>query len=175
LSIFCEKSGIDIIEVIDAAKTKPYGFMPFYPSIGVGGHCIPIDPIYLAEAAKAVGAPTQFINLASEINQSIPQYYVSRAEEKLNGLKGKRILVIGVAYKPNVGDIRESAVQSLILRLRQNGAQVSWHDDLVKEWNGEKSVGLSGDYELAILATPHEYIDLTKLGNVPILNTRGSI
>jgi len=175
LAIFCQKSGIDIIDVISAAATKPYGFMPFYPGIGVGGHCIPVDPIYLAKAAKAIGAPTQFIDLASEINHSIPQYFVGQAEKKLNGLEGKKILIIGVAYKPNVADVRESPVHSLISGLQQKGSKVSWHDDLVKEWNGEKSVALSGDYDLAILATPHDYLDLRTLGTIPILNTRGSV
>ena len=175
LAIFCQKIGIDVSEVISAAATKPYGFMPFYPSIGVGGHCIPVDPIYLANAAKAVGAPSRFIELADQINQEMPGYFVGRAEEKLGGLKGKKVLVVGVSYKPNVADVRESPVEALITGLKQKGAQVSWHDDLVKEWNGEKSVTLSSDFDLAIIATPHDYLDLTKLGNMPILNTRGSI
>jgi len=175
LAIFCQKIGIDISEVISAASTKPYGFMPFYPSIGVGGHCIPVDPIYLANAAKAVGAPSRFIELADQINQEMPGYFVGRAEEKLGGLKNKRVLVVGVSYKPNVADVRESPVEALIVGLKQRGAQVSWHDDLVKSWNGEKSVPLSSEFDLTIIATPHDYLDLTKLGNVPILNTRGSI
>jgi UDP-N-acetyl-D-glucosamine dehydrogenase len=175
LAIFCQKIGIDISEVISAAATKPYGFMPFYPSVGVGGHCIPVDPIYLANAAKAVGAPSRFIELADEINQEMPRYFVSRAEEKLGGLKNKRVLVVGISYKPNVADIRESPVEALMTGLKQKGAQVSWHDDLVKAWNSENSVALSNDFDLAIIATPHDYLDLTKLGNVPILNTRGSI
>jgi len=175
LAIFCHKIGIDISEVITAASTKPYGFMPFYPSIGIGGHCIPVDPIYLANAAKAVGAPTKFIDLAAQINQEMPGYFVGRAEEKLGGLKAKKVLVIGVSYKPNVADIRETPVESLIFGLKQKDAQVSWHDDLVKTWHGENSVALSSDFDLAIIATPHDYLDLTKLGNVPILNTRGSV
>ena len=175
LAIFCQKSGIDVQEVISAAATKPYGFMPFYPSIGVGGHCIPVDPLYLANAAKAVGAPSRFIELADLINQEMPGYFVGRAEEKIGGLQAKKVLVVGVSYKPNVADVRESPVESLITGLKQKGAQVFWHDDLVKDWNGEKSVGLSSDFDLAIIATPHDYLDLTKLGNVPILNTRGSI
>ena len=175
LSIFCQKSGIDVQEVISAAATKPYGFMPFYPSIGVGGHCIPVDPLYLANAAKAVGAPSRFIELADQINQEMPGYFVGRAEEKIGGLQARKVLVVGVSYKPNVADVRESPVESLITGLKQKGAQVFWHDDLVKDWNGEKSVGLGGDFDLAIIATPHDYLDLTKLGNVPILNTRGSI
>jgi UDP-N-acetyl-D-glucosamine dehydrogenase len=149
--------------------------MPFYPSIGVGGHCIPVDPLYLSNKAREIGAPTRFINLADQINREMPGYFVGRAEEKLGGLKNKEILVVGVAYKPNVTDVRETPVSALINGLREKGAQVSWHDDLVKEWNGEKSVALSIDFDLAIIATPHDYLDLTKLGNVPILNTRGSI
>ena len=175
LSIFCQKLGIDVNAVISAAATKPYGFMPFYPSIGVGGHCIPVDPLYLASKAREIGAPTRFIDLADQINQEMPGYFVGRAEEKLDGLKAKKVLVIGVSYKPNVVDVRETPVESLIVGLKQKGALVSWHDDLVKEWNGEKSVTLSSDFDLAIIATPHDYLDLTKLGNVPILNTRGSV
>jgi UDP-N-acetyl-D-glucosamine dehydrogenase len=175
LSIFCQKLKIDINEVIKAASTKPYGFMPFYPSIGIGGHCIPVDPLYLANKAREIGTPTRFIDLADQINQEMPGYYVGRAEDKIGGLKGKKVLVIGVSYKPNVADVRETPVEALINRLKHKGAQVSWHDDLVKEWNGEKSVALSNKYDLAILATPHDYLDLTKLGDVPILNTRGSI
>jgi UDP-N-acetyl-D-glucosamine dehydrogenase len=175
MAIFCQKIGVDISEVISAASTKPYGFMPFYPSVGVGGHCIPVDPIYLANAAKAVGAPSRFIELADKINQEMPGYFIRRAEEKLGGLKNKKVLVVGVSYKPNVADVRESPVEALISGLKQKGAEVCWHDDLVKEWSGEKSVALSNEYDLAILATPHDYLDLTKLGDVPILNTRGSI
>ena len=175
LAIYCQKIGIDISEVITAAATKPYGFMPFYPSIGAGGHCIPVDPIYLANAAKAAGAPTRFIDLADEVNLSMPSYFVRRAEEKLSGLSGKKVLVIGISYKPNVADVRESPVEALIAGLNQKGAEVTWHDDLVKEWNGAKSVALNSNYDLAILATPHDYLDLTQLGDVPILSTRGSI
>jgi len=175
LSTICQKLGIDVNKVIKTAATKPYGFMAFHPSIGIGGHCIPVDPIYLAVAAKAVGAPTRFIDLASQINQEMPGYFVGRAEEKVGKLNGKKILVVGVSYKPNVADIRETPVEALIVGLLEKGAEVAWHDDLVKEWNGEKSVALSSDFDLAIIATPHDYLDLTKLGNVPILNTRGSV
>jgi UDP-N-acetyl-D-glucosamine dehydrogenase len=175
LSIFCSKIGIDINNVINAASTKPHGFMPFYPSIGVGGHCIPVDPLYLANKAREIGAPTRFIDLADQINQEMPGYFVGKAEEKIGRLKGKKVLVIGVSYKPNVADVRETPVEALILGLKSKGTEVFWHDDLVKEWNGEKSVALSKEYDLAILATPHAYLDLTKLEDVPILNTRGSI
>lgn len=175
LAIFCQKIGIDVNEVISAAATKPYGFMPFYPSIGVGGHCIPVDPIYLANAARIVGAPSRMIDLADQVNQEMPIYFVGRAEEKLGTLKAKRVLVVGVSYKPNVADVRESPVEALIAGLNQKGAHVSWHDELVREWNGEESVALSSDFDLAIIATPHDYLDLTMLRGVPILNTRGSI
>ena len=175
LAIFCQKVEIDINEVISAASTKPYGFMSFYPSIGIGGHCIPVDPLYLANSANAVGVPSKFIDLADQINQQMPGYFVGRAEEKIGALKGRRVLVVGVSYKPNVADIRESPVESLISGLKQKGAQVFWHDDLVKVWKGVKSVALSGDFDLAILATPHDYLDLSLLGNVPLLNTQGSI
>jgi UDP-N-acetyl-D-glucosamine dehydrogenase len=175
LAIFCQKIGIDVNNVIKAASTKPYGFMPFYPSVGVGGHCIPVDPLYLAEAAREAGAPSRFIELADEINLGMPTYFVGRASEILGGLNDKNVLVIGVSYKSNVADTRETPVEALIIGLKRSGATVSWHDDLVKEWNGEKSVALSNEYDLAILATPHDYLDLTKLGDVSILNTRGSI
>ena len=175
LLIFCDKLGINIDHVVKAASTKPYGFMPFYPSLGIGGHCIPVDPIYLSDKAREIGARTRLIDLADQINDEMPGYFVGRAEEKLGGVKNKKVLVVGVSYKPNVSDIRETPVEALILGLKQKGAKVFWHDDLVKEWNGEKSVTLSSDFDLAILATPHDYIDLSKLGKVPILNTRGSI
>jgi UDP-N-acetyl-D-glucosamine dehydrogenase len=175
MAVFCNKYGIDITEVIKAASTKPYGFMPFYPSLGVGGHCIPVDPIYLSDKANQVGTPITMIDKAHQINNEMPTYYVRRASEKMNGLNGKQILILGLAYKPNISDTRESPVEPLINGLRDEGAIVEWHDDLVGEWNGEKSVALGANYDLAILATPHDYFDLSKLGNTPILDTRGSL
>ena len=174
-AMYCQVKGINVNEVISLASSKPYGFMPFYPSIGIGGHCIPVDPLYLADSAREIGASTRFLDLADQINLAMPNYFINRAIAILESLKGKKILVIGLSYKPNVADVRDSPVMALVAGLRQNGAVVSWHDDLVKEWNGEKSVALSDEYDLAILATPHDYLDLTKLGDVPILNTRGSI
>jgi UDP-N-acetyl-D-glucosamine dehydrogenase len=175
ISIFCQRLGIDVNGVINAAASKPYGFMPFYPSVGVGGHCIPVDPVYLANKADQIGIETRFIDLAVQINKEMPGYFVGRAEEKIGGLKGKKVLLVGVSYKPNVADVRETPVEELINGLAKKGAEVSWHDDLVKEWNGEKSVALSNNFDLAILATLHDYLDLKKLGSVPILNTRSSI
>ena len=122
-----------------------------------------------------MGAQTRFIDLANQINQEMPKYFIERAEEILHGLDGKEILVVGVAYKPNVGDVRETPVQSLVTGLRSKGAQVAWHDDLVNEWNNEKSVELKDGFDLAIIATPHSYLDLLKLGDTPILDTRMSI
>ena len=175
LSIFCQKMAIDINEVVKAAATKPYGFMPFYPSVGVGGHCIPVDPIYLSEAAKSAGAASRFIDLADEINQAMPSYFVERAKQIIGGVKGKKILVIGLSYKPNVADVRESPVILLIEQLRKAGAEVSWHDELVKRWNGQESTPISAGFDLAIIATPHDYLELSALKDVPILNTRSSI
>jgi UDP-N-acetyl-D-glucosamine dehydrogenase len=175
IAVFCQKFGMEVNDVIQAASTKPYGFMPFYPSLGVGGHCIPIDPVYLSEKAKELDVPMRMIDTAQQINKKRPQYFVEQSIEKIGDLSDKRILVLGLAYKPNVSDIRETPTEPLINGLREKGAIVAWHDDLVGEWNGEKSVDLGADYDLAILATPHDYFDLLKLGNVPILNTRGSL
>jgi len=175
LSMFCEKLGIDINAVISAASTKPYGFMPFYPSIGVGGHCIPVDPVYLAEKARSINAPMQTIDLSLKINDQMPEYYLRRIESNLGDVKNKRLIIIGVAYKPNVADTRETPVEDLINKLRLKGAKVFWHDNLVNYWKGEASTPLSNMFDLAIIATPHDYLNLSELGNVPILNTRSSI
>ena len=174
ISIFCNKLGIDVVEVIEAARTKPYGFMPFYPGIGAGGHCIPIDPMYFAHKASEINAESHLILLANQINQSMPNYYADLVEKKFGPIRDKKILVIGIAYKTDVSDVRESPALELIKILKSKGAVVWWHDDLVKEWSGEKSVALSNEYDVAIIATPHTYLDLTRLEDMPILNTRGS-
>jgi len=171
-SMMCQKMRIDVNAVIAAAASKPYGFMPFYPSIGVGGHCIPVDPLYLANAAQKIGASTRFIDLADQINQEMPHYFIMRAEKILGGVIGRKILVIGIAYKSNVADIRESPSIALIQSLRDKGAIVSWNDDLVQEWNNEKSVALNPEYDLAIIATMHDGLELNKIGNTLILDTR---
>ena len=174
MSIYCSKFGIEINDVIQAAATKPYGFLPFYPSIGIGGHCIPVDPIYLSKKAQEIGAPLQFIELAQRVNLELPDLFVKKAETLLGGLNGKRILIVGVSYKSNIADTRESPVKPLLGKLREQNAKVFWHDELVKEWDGEKSVPITSDYDLAIIATPHDYLDLSKLGTVPVVNTRRS-
>ena len=173
ISVLCDALGIDVLEVIGAAASKPYGFMPFYPGAGVGGHCIPVDPIYLASAAREAGSPSRFIELARDINSAMPAYFVGRAVEKLGTLPGKKIIVIGVAYKANVSDTRESAAEKLIDLLRGAGAIVSWHDDVVGTWRGEESSALSASFDLAILVTPHDGLDMAALGSVPVINTRG--
>ena len=173
LAQFCAAMGIDVREVVDAAATKPYGFMPFYPGAGVGGHCIPVDPSYLVAKAQEMGVPTRFIDLANDLNQSLPSYFTGVASGILGGLTGKKILVVGVAYKPEVADVRETPAEALIHELRAKGAKVSWHDELVQDWNGEKSVELTPDFDLAILVNPHSNTNLPALGCTQILNTRG--
>jgi UDP-N-acetyl-D-glucosamine dehydrogenase len=173
--MFCNKLGINVNHVISAASSKPYGFMPFYPSVGVGGHCIPVDPIYLANKARNIGHDPKFIDLAAKVNDEMPIYHADRAEQMLGTLKGKRVLVVGVTYKPNVADVRETPVKELINSLIAKGAQVDWHDELVKSWEGRLSVELNPNYDLAILATKHDYIDLKRLGDLQILDTMTSI
>jgi len=171
----CDVMGVDVNEVIAAASTKPYGFMPFFPSAGIGGHCIPIDPIYLSHKAKSVGAPSSFIDLAQKINDERPGYFVSQAASLLGGLSGKKVVVVGVAYKPNVSDVRESAASALIDGLRAAGATVAWHDALVGQWRGESSVALSSSFDLAILVNVHDVTNLSALGSVPVINTKGGV
>jgi UDP-N-acetyl-D-glucosamine dehydrogenase len=175
ISKVCRKIGIDVNDVINAASTKPFGFMPFYPSVGIGGHCIPVDPLYLVNMANEIGVNVEMIKLADEINNELPGFFVSEADHKIGGLKGKRVLVIGVSYKPNVSDVRETPVKALVDGLKSKGAKVFWHDNYVKVWNGEESTALSENFDLAIIATPHDYLDLSKLGKVKVLNTRSSI
>ena len=170
----CEVLGVDVNEVIKAAATKPYGFMPFFPSAGVGGHCIPIDPLYLSHKAKSVGAPSSFIDLAQKINDERPAHFVAKAASLLGGLSGKKVLVVGVAYKANVADVRESAAEPLIEGLRKAGAVVSWHDPLAGKWRGESSVELSDGFDLALLVNVHDGMKLGALGSVPVINTKGA-
>lgn len=174
ISILSNKMGIEVNEVISAASTKPYGFMPFYPGLGAGGHCIPVDPVYLSNFAKSVNTPTSMIEVASKINQQVPTHFVSRAEGILDFLNGKRILIVGIAYKKNVSDVRESQAITLIEALRSKSAEVFWHDDLVKSWNNEESVEVTSDYDLAIIATNHDYLKLDALSNIPVIDTSKS-
>jgi UDP-N-acetyl-D-glucosamine dehydrogenase len=151
--------GISVHETLDAADTKPYGFMKFTPSAGVGGHCIPVDPTYLAAKAEALGAPATFIRQANDVNLGMAEYVVNRVVQDNGGsIEGKNVLIVGVAYKPNVSDVRETAAELVIKHCRAKGALVVWHDDLVKNWNGESSSHLSGA-DIAIVLTKHESID----------------
>ena len=171
LSVFCQKMGIDIVEVIHAAATKPYGYMPFYPSIGVGGHCIPVDPVYLTTRASEVHAPMKLLELAQKVNSDTPVRYINRLEAKVGKIKNKKILIVGIAYKANVADVRESPALKMIEKLRNKGAKVMWHDDLVKTFEDQKSVSINSEFDLAILATVHDYIDISLLGATKILDT----
>ena len=150
--------GISVYETLDAANTKPYGFMKFTPSAGVGGHCIPVDPTYLASKAEELGAPATFIRHANEVNLNMAQYVVDRVQADNGGsLNGKSVLVVGVAYKPNVADVRETAAELVIAHLRSRGAVVSWHDEVVGQWRNEISAPLSGA-EIAIVLTKHDIV-----------------
>jgi len=135
LKIVLDRMGVDIWEVIEAAKTKPFGFMPFYPGPGLGGHCIPIDPFYLTWAARRVGVNTRFIELAGEVNTAMPQYVVHRVAEALNDqgkpIKGSRICILGVAYKKNVDDPRESPALEILELLKKRGAFLSYNDPYI--------------------------------------------
>ena len=177
LKLVFERMGIDVFEVIDAAKTKPFGYMPFYPGPGLGGHCIPIDPFYLTWKAKELGLATRFIELAGEINTAMPGHVVQRAAEALDrqrgrGLNGARVLLIGVAYKKNVDDMRESPALVIWEGLRARGAVVGYHDPHVAVipptrqhggLTGERSVALDAAgvaaVDLVIVATDHDAID----------------
>ena len=148
--------GISSREVIEAAATKPYGFMPFSPGPGVGGHCIPVDPIYLAHIAKQVGVPATFIQRANEVNLAMPAYVVKRVVAGSGGsIAGKSIVVVGVSYKANVADTRETPAAAVIDLLRSQGANVVWHDDLVGSWRGESSTVL-GSFDVAVVVTKHD-------------------
>jgi nucleotide sugar dehydrogenase len=190
MAVFCRELGIDLHEAIRAASTKPFGFMPFYPGPGVGGHCIPIDPAYFSWRVRQLGSSFRFVDLATEINDQMPSYVASRAVEMLNAvrkpLNGSSVIVVGVAYKAEIGDLRESPAFPLARRLMQSGAQVCWHDPHVTEFavDGQylpEAKSLDGEtlsgMDLAILHTPHSCLDLDALvAHAPlVLDTRGAI
>jgi UDP-N-acetyl-D-glucosamine dehydrogenase len=169
--------GISVHETLEAANTKPYGFMKFTPSAGVGGHCIPVDPTYLATTAEELGIPATFIRHANDVNRSMAKYVVQRIIKDNGGsIKGKKVNIVGVAYKPNVADVRETAAELVIDECRANGANVTWHDELVKEWNGEKSSSLSGA-EISIVITKHDYLtsELIKASAPYVFDTTGRV
>jgi UDP-N-acetyl-D-glucosamine dehydrogenase len=150
--------GIDVRETLDAAGTKPYGFMKFQPSAGVGGHCIPVDPSYLADVAEKAGVTATFIQRANEVNREMPKYIAGRvAKDNGGSLKGKKVLVVGVAYKPNVADTRETPAELLIDALKELGAVVTWNDPVVGSWHGKESADLNGA-EIAVVVTKHDVV-----------------
>ncbi len=177
LKVLYTAMGIDVWEVIEAAKTKPFGFMAFYPGPGLGGHCIPIDPFYLTWKSREYGLVTRFIELAGEINTMMPRYVVSRIVDELNartgrGLNGAKILVIGLAYKKNIDDTRESPSFKLIELLEKQGAICEWHDPFVptipstrehSNLAGRRSVALNheviSEYDAVLITTDHDSID----------------
>jgi UDP-N-acetyl-D-glucosamine dehydrogenase len=186
--------GIDVWEVINAAKTKPFGFMPFYPGPGLGGHCIPIDPFYLTWKAREFGQNTRFIELAGEINTSMPAYVAHRVADALNdrqkAIKGSSILVLGLAYKPNVDDERESPSYVLMEMLRERGAKVSYYDPYVPvikptrehaHWAGTKSVAWNKEtiiaFDVVLIATHHACVNYQELANWTecIVDTRNAM
>jgi UDP-N-acetyl-D-glucosamine dehydrogenase len=169
--------GMNVYEILDAANTKPYGFMKFTPSAGVGGHCIPVDPTYLASVAEEHGAPATFIRRANEVNLDMSKYIVNRiASDNGGSLKEKSVLVVGVAYKPNVADVRETAAELVIEHLRAQGAAVSWHDDVVGNWKGENSAPLQGA-DIAVVVTKHSSVAAKKiLASAPyVFDTTGEV
>jgi UDP-N-acetyl-D-glucosamine dehydrogenase len=171
IALMCKAMDIDVWEVIAGASTKPFGFMPFYPGPGLGGHCIPIDPFYLSWKAKQAGSEAKFIELAGQINGAMPKHVVNLVSLALNGRKkavnGSRVLVVGVAYKPAIDDIRESPALDIIELLNKGGAEVSWYDPHVpalpagihghqlKDWS---KAGLAG-FDAAVIVTPHPGVD----------------
>jgi UDP-N-acetyl-D-glucosamine dehydrogenase len=187
LKIVYGRMGIDIWEVIEAAKTKPFGFMPFYPGPGLGGHCIPIDPFYLTWKAREFGLHTRFIELAGEINTSMPDYVISRVADALNdqgkAIRGTRILIVGLAYKANVDDMRESPSLILIEKLEARGAKVEYNDPYVpivphtREHDhlaGRKSQPITAEYDCIVIATAHQDYDGAKIAalGLPVVDSR---
>ena len=173
LAQLCDRMGIDVWEVVDAAATKPFGFMPFQPGPGLGGHCIPIDPFYLTWKAREYDFTTEFIELAGKVNADMPYYCRSRVSQALNhgagkSLKGSRILVLGVAYKADISDMRESPAVKLIHLLQNAGAEVSYHDPHVPSFE-EHGVQLESApfepaaYDAVVIATAHSSIDYVQL------------
>ena len=169
--------GISVHETLAAANTKPYGFMKFNPSAGVGGHCIPVDPTYLSHIAREKGIPATFIERANEVNLEMPSYVVSRVKQDNQGdLTGKKIQIIGVAYKPDVADVRETPAKLVIEKFKAEGALVTWHDPLVETWNKESSSSLGGA-DISVVITLHTIFSKEAISNSApyVLDTTGQI
>ena len=192
MKLILDKLGIDIWEVVEAAATKPFGFQPFYPGPGLGGHCIPIDPFYLTWKAKEAGMPTRFIELAGEINQKMPEIVVDRVASALNDdgkpLKNAKVLVVGIAYKPDVDDIRETPAAAIIEDLHARGASVQYHDPHIAEFPEMRkydidltSVALTAEalvtYDVVLIVTNHAVIDwdLIAMNAQLVIDTRNAL
>jgi len=160
--------GIPASEVIAAAGTKPYGFMSFFPNVGIGGHCIPVDPLYLQKNALDHGIVNRYIQLSEELNHEMPKYCVEELEALYGELTGKHVLIVGVSYKPDISDTRESPAEFVIKELEKKGAKVSWHDPLVESFNGQSSASISGDYDLALVLVKHQLLDMSSWTDKPI-------
>ena len=174
----CSANGINVNEVINAASSKPYGYMPFRPGVGVGGHCIPVDPLYLAWWAKQNGGEAGIVEVADLINHEMPKYVAERALSLVNqNIETPRVLILGVAYKPGVGDVRETPVSELRNYLKAKGAEVAWHDPFVSVWEGTNPVDLGWSYDVAILATKQPGMNLEQLleRDVPLLDCTNSL
>lgn len=172
-SEIAHKIGFSAHEAIEAAATKPFGFMPFFPSIGVGGHCIPVDPSYLSYISKKFGVEAQFINLANAVNLSRPRKIALRIQDELGGsLLNKYIQIAGIAYKPDVPDLRESPAVELMNELKGLGAKISWSDPLVKNYNNQESEPLDPNIDIGLIVTPHSQIDFSiwKEADVKVLD-----
>ncbi len=175
LALLCDRMGIDVWDVIDGAATKPFGFMPFYPGPGLGGHCIPIDPLYLSWKARASGFEARFIELADQVNSSMPEHVVERIALALNSVRrsvnGSKVLVLGVAYKADIDDLRESPALDILKRLTERGAEVSFHDPYIGKLDvGEihlDSVDLSAEVlrecDCAVLVTAHKQLPYDRI------------
>jgi len=174
----CTANGINVHEVIDAASSKPYGFMSFKPGVGVGGHCIPVDPLYLTWWARQNGGIAEIVESADQINHAMPKYVAQRALALVDSsIVNPKVLILGVAYKPGVGDVRETPMSELRNYLNTKGAHVAWHDPLVHVWEGSDPVDLSWDCDVAILAMKQPGMDVEKLieRGIQILDCTNSI
>ena len=175
IAIVCDKLGVDVWEVIDAAATKPFGFMKFTPGPGIGGHCIPLDPHYLAWKMRTLNYKTRFIDLASEINSHMPEWVVQKVADALNevrkAVRGSRVLVLGVAYKRDIDDVRESPALDVIRLLEERGAHVEFHDPFVPEFREDghvrKGVELSDEMlrwaDAVVVVTDHKVVDYQRV------------
>jgi UDP-N-acetyl-D-glucosamine dehydrogenase len=175
LAQLCDRMGIDVWEVVDAAATKPFGFMSFKPGPGLGGHCIPLDPFYLSWKAREYDFTTRFVELAGEINSNMPYFCRSVISQALNhgaqkSLSGSKILLLGVAYKADIDDVRESPAEKILMLLRNAGAEVAYHDRHVPEFDGLTSVPLEPEhYDCVVIVTAHsgiDYGDVVRRGKV---------